>query len=164
MLDAEGVEPGACTDDVDDRVYPADLMEVHLFEWLAVGLRLGRGEGGKDGESSVADGWRQGRFLEQEANGCASHATVAHRAGSTRTRVPRTAPDPAGCDVIWTPSMPSRETASWIDVRGAPASTRAPRIMSPLAPENGSKTAMRDKKGTSPRERDGRFARIAGQA
>ena len=35
----------------------------------------------------------------------------------------------AGCDVIRTPSIPSRETASRIDVRGTPASTRAPRIM-----------------------------------
>jgi hypothetical protein len=66
--------------------------------------------------------------------------------GSTRTRVPRTAPALAGRDVIWTPSMPSRETASWMDVMGTPASTRAPRIMSPLAPENGSKTAVRDKR------------------
>ena len=163
MLDAEGVEPGARTDDVDDRVYPADLMEVHLFEWLAVGLRLGRGEGGKDGESSVADGRRQGRFLKQKANGVPVTRRLLTERVDQDSRAANRA-DPAGCDVIWTPSMPSRETASWIDVRGTPASTRAPRIMSPLAPENGSKTAMRDKKGTSPRERGGRIARIAGQA
>src|SRR5215213_1234922 len=64
---------------------------------------------------------------------------------STRTRVPRTAPLLASCDVTLMPSMPSRETAFWIDARGAPASTSAPRIMSPLAPEKGSKTAIRDK-------------------
>jgi hypothetical protein len=36
--------------------------------------------------------------------------------------------------------------------------------MSPLAPENGSKTAMRDKTDTSPSRRRGRIALIAGQA
>ena len=43
-------------------------------------------------------------------------------------------------------------------------STSAPRIMSPLAPENGSKTAMRDKTDTSPSRRIGRIAPVADQA
>ena len=109
-------------------------MKVHLFARLAVRGRLGRGEGGKDLERRVADGRRQSRFLEQETDslpitrGCSP-------AGSTTTRVPRMAPLLAARDVIRTPSMPSRETASWIDVKGTPASSRAPRIMSPLAPE-----------------------------
>src|SRR5688500_16471005 len=86
-----------------------------------------------------ADSSRRSRMVRQSRDDCSP-------TGSTRTRVPRTAPALAGCDVIWTPSMPRCETASWIVVRGTPASTRAPRIMSPLAPENGSKTAMRDKR------------------
>ena len=69
LLDPERVEPGAGADDVDDRVDRADLMEVHLIDWLAVGLRLGRGKGCKDGERRVADGRRQGRFLEEEPDG-----------------------------------------------------------------------------------------------
>jgi hypothetical protein len=44
-------------------------MEVHLFDWLAVDLRFGRGEGGKDGERRIADGRRQGRSFEHVTNG-----------------------------------------------------------------------------------------------
>jgi hypothetical protein len=36
--------------------------------------------------------------------------------------------------------------------------------MSPLAPEKGSKTAIRDKKSFPLNERGGRLARVAGQA
>jgi hypothetical protein len=60
LLDPESVKPGARTDDVDDRVDRADLMKVHLLDWLAVGFCLGRGKGRKDGKRRVADGRRQG--------------------------------------------------------------------------------------------------------
>ena len=53
-------KPGAGADDVDDGVDRADLMEVHVLDRLAVGLRLGRGEGGKDRERRVAHRRRQG--------------------------------------------------------------------------------------------------------
>ena len=69
LLDPQRVQPGAGADDVDDRVDRADLMEMHVLDRLAVGLRLGRGEGGKDGERRVADGRRQGRSSSKSTNG-----------------------------------------------------------------------------------------------
>ena len=50
-------------------------------------------------------------MVRQSRDGCSP-------VGSTRTRVPRTAPLAGGCEAIRTPSMPSRETASWIDGQG----------------------------------------------
>ena len=72
-------------------------MEVHLLDRLAVRLRLGRGEGRKDGERRVADGRRQGRFLEQETDGppiarrlladrLDENPRAANRAGTCRPR------------------------------------------------------------------------------
>jgi hypothetical protein len=41
FVDAEGVQPNACTDDVDDCVGSANFMEMHVSMALAVRLRLG---------------------------------------------------------------------------------------------------------------------------
>ena len=92
LLDPERVEPGAGADDVDDRVDRADLMEVHVLDRLAVGLCLGRGEGGKRRRAPRRGRAASGqiprarrRMVRQSRDGCSP-------VGSTTTRVPRIAP------------------------------------------------------------------------
>ncbi len=98
------MQPGADTDDVDDGVECADLVEVDFFRRRAVNLCFGRGQTGKDGAGAAGDLVGQGGgfedlrhfgqaalrglvgYLDMDARGaeCSLATRVARRRASSR--------------------------------------------------------------------------------
>ena len=85
LVDPEHFECGRRPDDVDDRVVPADLVEVDLLDRAPVQHRLDGGEQAEHGQRALRHPRREGRLLDQRRDrpmGADDHVV----AGDDRTR------------------------------------------------------------------------------
>ncbi len=69
LVDPEHLERPRRPDDVDDRVVPADLVEVHLVDRTTVQRRLNGGQRVERGQGSLRDPVGQGRLGDERGNG-----------------------------------------------------------------------------------------------